>query len=258
MVESVARGPTSATGLGAGTVLRTAPRAYEPVAHELLVLILGGHFAVGERLPSERQLAARFGVSRPTVREALSALESRGLVVTRGGSGTYVVEREPRGEPASLASDDSPAEFMEARLVLEVAVARLAARRAPQSHDGLEELRASVEALERIADPEALPDELDRDFHRAVARATGNQYLAALLEPMWETIRQALYRTLRRRSWSAEHTRRTASEHRAIYEAVKAGDPELAAFAMERHLRGLMAVLFEDAPLEGPPPRFFA
>ncbi len=246
-------------GSGARGVLRSVPRAYEAVAHELLVLILGGHLAPGERLPSERQLAARFGVSRPTIREALGALESRGLVVTRQGSGTFVAERAemPDEEPA-VPLDDSPADFMEARLVLEVAVARLAGKRARTSRDGLEDVRVAVEALERTVNPESLPNELDRDFHRAVALLTGNEYLARLLEPMWETMGQPLFTTLGRRSWSADDTRRTAAEHRAVYEALAAGDPELAAFAMERHLRALMATLFEDEAFEGPPPRFFA
>ena len=193
----------AAAWAGGASALRSTPRAYEPVAHELLVLILGGHFGVGDRLPSERQLASRFGVSRPTVREALSVLEARGLVVTRKGSGTFVADREGFGEAADGPPDDSPVDFMETRLVLEVAVARLAGKRARSNRDGLEEVRVSVEALERIADPEALPDELDRDFHRALARLTGNDYLIRLLEPMWETMSQALFITLGRRTWSA-------------------------------------------------------
>ncbi|HVY62695.1 MAG TPA: FadR/GntR family transcriptional regulator, partial [Planctomycetota bacterium] len=223
----------------ADELLRSTPRAYEAIAHELLVLILGGHFAPGDRLPSERQLAARFGVSRPTVREALGALEARGLVATRQGSGTFVADREAlQGEP-EVPSDESPAELMETRLVLEVAVARLAAKRAPLSHGALDELRASVEALERTATPEAFPDELDRDFHATVARLTGNDHLCSLLEPLWGALGQELFTTLGRRSWTAESTARTAVEHRAIYEALRAGDPELAGFAMERHLRAL-------------------
>jgi DNA-binding FadR family transcriptional regulator len=222
------------------------------------VLILGGHLAVGDRLPSERQLAARFGVSRPTVREALGVLEARGLVVTRKGSGTFVAGREAPEDATEGPPDDSPVDFMETRLVLEVAVARLAGRRARLDREGMEQVRVSVEALERIADPELPPDELDRDFHGAVARLTGNDYLVRLLEPMWETMGQALFTTLTRRAWTPEDTSRTATEHRAIYEALAVGDSELAAFAMERHLRGLMATLFEDEAFEGPPPRFFA
>jgi DNA-binding FadR family transcriptional regulator len=248
----------STTWAGSGGVLRASPRAYEAVAHELLVLILGGHFAAGDRLPSERQLASRFGVSRPTVREALGVLESRGLVVTRQGSGTFVADRDGLAEADAGPPGESPTDYMETRLVLEVAVARLAGKRARLNQEGLEAVRVSVEALERIADPEVLPDALDRDFHRAVTRLTGNEYLVRLLEPMWETMSQALFTKPRRRRWSMRETRRTAAEHRAVYEALRAGDAELAAFAMERHLRALMAALFEDEAFEGPPPRFFA
>src|SRR5262245_28774227 len=106
----------------ADELLRSPPRAYEAIAHELLIQILGGHLGPGTRLPSERQLAARFGVSRPTVREALGALEARGLVVTRIGSGTFVAEREALDQAPDATADDSPAEFMETRLLLEVAV----------------------------------------------------------------------------------------------------------------------------------------
>src|SRR5439155_4288661 len=121
------------------------------------VLIRGGHFAVGDRLPSERQLATRFGVSRPTIRVALGQLESRGLVVTRSGSGTFVAERDHDAVAEEVSSDDNPAEVLEARLALEVAAARLAARRAHGDRDALENLRRAVEAPEGVANPEEMP-----------------------------------------------------------------------------------------------------
>ena len=241
---------------------RPTPRAYEAVAHELIVLILAGHFAAGDRLPSERQLASRFGVSRPTIRVALSALESRGIVTTRPGSGTFVSEPPTAvgGEPLVEISsdDDSPAEFMETRLTLEVAAVRLAARRAPSHPEGLKQVRLPVECLERVANPDEHSAEIDIDFHRAVARLTGNAYLIAVLEPLWSTMAQPLYQTLLRREWTVEKTKRAAVDHRSIFEALRVGDAELAAFAMERHLRFLLAVLFDDEGYEGPPPRFYA
>lgn len=103
------------------------------------------------------------------------------------------------GEPDAL-SDESPAELMETRLVLEVAVARLAARRAPHDPAGLDELRVNVEALERAAAPESYPDDLDREFHATVARLTGNGLLTALLEPMWAAMGQELFTTLAQRA----------------------------------------------------------
>jgi DNA-binding GntR family transcriptional regulator len=80
----------------------------------------------------------------------------------------------------------------------------------------------------------------------------------ALLEPVWESMSKPLFTALLRRSWSAELTERTAAEHRSILEALRARDPELAAFAMERHLRALVAAIFDEDAFEGPPPRFFA
>ena len=228
-------------------LFRTQPRAYEAIAHELLVQILGGHLGPGTRLPRRGSSQPASG-SAGRLREALGALEARGVVVTRVGSGPS----SPSGTRSSRrrpSADDSPAEFMETRLVLEVAVARLSPLRAAVRRDGLEELRLSVEASSgsRIR---RRPGQLDRDFHRGIVGLTGNEHLIALLEPMWETMR---YTTLGRRSWSPEHTQRTAVEHRAIYEALRAGDPELAAFAMERHLRALIAALFEDEAFDPPP-----
>jgi GntR family transcriptional repressor for pyruvate dehydrogenase complex len=91
-----------------------------------------------------------------------------------------------------------------------------------------------------------------------VVALTGNAYLCQVVEPIWRTMDQALIATLLRRNWKAEDTIRTASEHRAIYEALRVGDAELAAFAMERHIRALIAAIFEDGPFDGPPPRYYA
>jgi len=243
---------------GSAPALRTPLHAYEAVASELDVLIRGGHFGPGERLPSERQLASWFGVSRPTIRVALSQLESRGLVVTRSGSGTFVAEREHQDGDGRVPGGASPADVLEARLALEVAVARLAARRAETNPALLDRVRLSVEALERVADPDHMPVAIDVDFHRGVAELTGNGYLAGLLQPIWAAMNQALLARRFRRRWSAEDTRRTAVEHRAVYEALRVGDVELAGFAMERHLRSLVAAMFDDGAFDGPSPRFYA
>jgi DNA-binding FadR family transcriptional regulator len=248
----------SDSGLADATgALRAPRRAYEAVAAELEVLIRGGHLAVGDRLPSERQLASQFRVSRPTIRVAIGQLEARGLVATKSNSGTYVVERDA-APVVDAGGDESPAEVLETRLVVEVAAARLAARRASAEREGLEDVRLAVEALERAADPEELHVDIDVDFHRSVVALTGNTYLCQVVAPIWRTMDQALLATLLRRNWKVEDTIRTASEHRAIYEALRVGDAELAAFAMERHIRALIAAIFEDGPFDGPPPRYYA
>ena len=241
-----------------GTPLPPTRRAYEAIAHELHVLIMSGRFTPGERLPSERQLATHFGVSRPTIREALGALEAKGLVHTRVGSGTFVNDRDDLQGDGELAADASPAEVMETRLLIEVGVARAAARRAVLDPGGVELVRASVEALERAAEPGVFPDELDAAFHRSLVALTGNDYLAGLLEPIWEAMSEGLFVTLHNVSWTAADSARIATEHRAIFESVRVGDGELAAFAMERHLRAAMAKMFSDDADDAPPPRYFA
>jgi len=234
------------------------PRAYEALALELEVLIRGGHFLVGDRLPSERQLAERFGVSRPTVRAALAQLETHGLVLSRSGSGTYVTADEPPAAPDEPHEELRLADVLNARLAVEVSVARHAARQSAGDRRGLKRLRVNVEALERVSDPTAVPVALDAAFHRDVAALTGNRYLARMLEPVWATMESPAMAEALSGAWSAEATRRTATEHRAIYEALRVGDAELAAFAMERHLRSVAAAILDDTAFQGPPPRFYA
>lgn len=244
--------------LGQTAGLPLSRRAYEFVAHELLVLILSGRFRVGDRLPSERELASQLGVSRPTVRQALGLLSSHGLVETRTGSGTFVVGPvvAPEGSPARDV--DSAREIMEARLVVEVAAARLAARRSRRQGEALELLRAIVEALERSVERASFPAEIDLAFHRTVCRLTANPCLVGLIAPLWQHAGSAIVSALGQGRWTPEDTARVAAEHRAVFEALRVGDPELAGFAMERHLRSELAKLGDEAGIDGPPPRFFA
>jgi GntR family transcriptional regulator, transcriptional repressor for pyruvate dehydrogenase complex len=233
--------------------LQLSRRAHEFVAHELLVLILSGRFRAGDRLPPERQLAAGFGVSRPTIRQALRVLAENGLVEARIGSGTFVVG--PARE-AATEEGDSLRDVMESRLVFEVGAVRLAARRGRAGED-LELLRAIVEALERSTTHDAYPIEIDVAFHRAIVQLTGNAHLARLVAPCWQSLPAAV-QAMPARLWTEDDSARMAEQHRAIFEAVRAGDAELAGFAMERNLRSELARLVDDSSTDGPPARFFA
>jgi GntR family transcriptional repressor for pyruvate dehydrogenase complex len=233
--------------------LQLSRRAHEFVAHELLVLILSGRFRAGERLPPERQLASAFGVSRPTIRQALRVLAENGLVESRIGSGTFVVGQatdQPDVEAPSLR------DVMESRLVFEVGAVRLAARRARRGED-LDLLRAIVEALERRTADDTYPVEIDVAFHRGIVQLTENEHLAGLVAPCWQSFPAAVAAATPR-PWTPDDSARTAEQHRAIFEAVRAGDAELAGFAMERNLRAELARLVEDTSSDGPPARFFA
>jgi GntR family transcriptional repressor for pyruvate dehydrogenase complex len=240
----------------ASTGLPLSRKAFEFVAHELLVLILSGRFAAGDRLPSERELATQLGVSRPTVRQALSLLASHGLVESRMGSGTFVVGPTEATDTRGT-NGGSIREVMEARLTVEVAVARLAARSSRRRSEDLELLRAIVEALERAVERDSFPAEIDLAFHRTVVQLTANPYLADLMAPLWQTL-QSTVSALGQTRWTSADTARAAAEHRAVFEALRVRDPELAGFAMERHLRSELAKLVDEASADGPPPRFFA
>ena len=236
--------------------LSLARRAHEFVAHELLVLILSGRFRAGDRLPPERQLAGEFGVSRPTVRQAVAVLAAHGLVEARVGAGTFVVGTATvSGDPVP-ASAENVGEVVEARLVFEVGAVRLAARRARRRREELDILGAIVEALEQADARETFPVDVDVAFHRAVLKLADNAHLEALLAPFWPTIAAAAAAAAEG-SWTPEDTLRIAAQHRAVFEALRVGDAELAAFEMERHLRTELARL-SAARGEGPPSRFFA
>jgi len=238
-------------------VLPLSRRAHEFVAHEMLVLILSGRFRAGDRLPPERALAAEFGVSRPTVRQAVGVLATHGLVEARVGSGTFVVGRPYLGDASAAAEGADIAEIMEARLVFEVGAVRLAARRALRSREDLGLLAAIVEALEQIEDVDAFPVDIDVAFHRAILRLARNTQLEGLVEPAWPAS-AAASAAAARGVWTADDTARIAAQHRAVYEALRLGDAELAAFEMERHLRTELARLIDASSTGSPPTRFFA
>jgi GntR family transcriptional regulator, transcriptional repressor for pyruvate dehydrogenase complex len=235
------------------SALQLSRRAHEFVAHELLVLILSGRFRAGDRLPPERQLAAGFGVSRPTIRQALRVLAENGLVESRIGSGTFVLGPAPE---TAEGGEESLRDVMETRLVFEVGAVRLAARRVRGGED-LELLRAIVEALERTASHDSYPVEIDVAFHRGTVQLTENTHLVRLVAPCWQSL-SAGVAAAAIRPWTPDDSARMAEQHRAIFEAVRAGDAELAGFSMERNLRTELARLVDDSTAGGPPARFFA
>jgi DNA-binding FadR family transcriptional regulator len=212
------------------------PQRYEQVVRRLSADIAAGRLAPGERLPSERDLARALGVGRASVREALAALANQGLVETRPGSGSFVAADAParlRGAP-ELSHDASPSDLLEARALLEPAVACLAAERGVAADIEIEELLAQMD--EQPLDRRRWSD-ADRLFHRRIAALTGNPVLLALAdqvaarmdEPLWQRLRDESVATPGR---SAVH----AAEHRMIYEAIVDGDGAAAEFYATEHI----------------------
>jgi DNA-binding FadR family transcriptional regulator len=218
---------------------------YEQVSERIRAGIMSGQFAPESRLPSERELAASFGVGRPAVREAIGALQNENLVVTRRNSGTYVCAdalQRMSGTPANDASladpDFSPTSTLDVRLILEPAIARRAA--AHGQRDALaEHYLSQMDSIVDIADPEqrALWNNSDRLFHRQLAVMTGDALLVKIADEVAKTMDQPLWKRLKDDGiHDAGRIRLYVSEHRLIYEAIAGGDADAAAFYVEQHI----------------------
>ncbi len=215
---------------------------YEQIADHLVEDIRAGRLRPGDRLPGERELAQQLGVGRASVREALGFLQVRGIIDTRRGSGSFVganavavvVEEAP--VPGLLVpADASPSSLIEARLILEPQIARLAAE-AQGEEEALAEL---IERMAASCDPEdpaqrRVWSDADRDFHRRVATATRNPVLAAVGAHMAEIMDQPLWQRLRDDAIAVPgRTTLQLAEHRLIAAAIAEGDPD----AAEGHAR---------------------
>ena len=145
-------------------------RLYRQIAEQLRVLIGRGEFPVGARLPAERDLARQLGVSRPSVREALIAMEVEGWVEIRTGSGIYVLDRDARGKGIKLAPAEwGPLELIRARRVIEGEIASIAAVQAKRKN--IDAMRIAINAMESCGAQGELPLDGDRAFHTAIVEA---------------------------------------------------------------------------------------
>jgi GntR family transcriptional repressor for pyruvate dehydrogenase complex len=240
--ELDAPGPPAGRVRGGLPVQKVLP-AYQQVANQLRTLILQGDLAPGDRLPNEAEMATHFGVSRSTVREALRVLASRDLVETSRGvnGGTFVARvqaskiRDYLETSLGLmtgAHDVSAREMLEAREVLEVPAARLAAENARE--DDIEAIRRSVER-EKGSTGRGRKFEEHRTFHLLVVDAARNQLLSVMNEPVFVVLRARFLRSDIDPAFWAE----VDGDHEEILERIAAGDSAGAGIAMREHLRRL-------------------
>lgn len=202
-------------------------------------MIISGELAPGDRLPPEKELSERLGLSRSSLREAVKALEVIRVLDVRRGDGTYVTSLEPRllleamSFVVDLHDDQSVLEIFAVRRILEPAATSLAARNADD--DDLAHLREIVETVDHAAGVEALVEH-DLEFHRGIAEAAGNSYLASLIDSLSShTVRARIWRGITQEN----AVERTLSEHHAILDAIEAGDAELASALTVVHVSGV-------------------
>jgi len=210
-------------------------RLYQLIADRIRALIQGGDFPAGTRLPPERDLAAQLGVSRPSLREALIALEIDGSVEIRMGSGVYACAQPARAAVQTSALGDSPTELMDARAAVEGAIAMQAAARA--TPEMLARLREHLDAMKSDIESRKVPTLNDRLFHVTLAEIAGNMVLARMVGDLFEERHSPITERLRVRSENQQSWRIALAEHEAIYLAIEARDPLGAAAAMRTHLK---------------------
>lgn len=219
-----------------GRRLGRAPRVTEEAIDKIRERIVSGSWGPGDRLPKETELAAELGLSRNSLREAVRALSQLRVLEVRQGDGTYVSSLEPdlllesTGFISHLLLGDTEIELYEVRRILEAAAAALAAGRADSAEK--DELARILERMREAQTVEHLV-EADVAFHAVIARAAGNGVLASLLASLST-------RTMRVRLWHGraadDALDETREEHRRIYEAIVAGDAELARAAATAHI----------------------
>ena len=211
-------------------------RLYRQIADQLRALIDGGEFPPGTRLPAERELAQQLGVSRPSVREALIALEVEGAVEVRMGSGIYVRSRAARAVATAPAVEgEGPLETIRARQVVEGELAAMAAR--ASSPALVAALTEAVDQMEQDIDAGLMPLRGDRLFHLRMAEAAENAPLLRVVTQLFDERNNPLFETLGRHFENATNWRAAVAEHRRVVQAVAAGDAEAARAAMREHLQ---------------------
>jgi DNA-binding FadR family transcriptional regulator len=215
-------------------------RLYRQIADQMTHLLKAGEYQAGERLPAERLLAERFAVSRPTMREALIALEVEGLIEIRGGSGVFVSNR--LSIPVSdlpPATDDLPTpgpfEVLFARDLIEPDIAALAARNATSEHVAV--LAQMVGNMACCSANDIRRLEYDREFHFALAEACGNSALLLAIRALWTPRVQPVYLRLEEHFQNEQVWQRAIIGHRRILEAVKQNDAKAARLARRHNLR---------------------
>jgi len=222
--------------LTAPEYLRTIPRTKpvpELILDEITRLITEGILKPGDRLPSESELAERFGVGRSSLREAMRALQLLGIVEVIQGKGTFL--RQTHMLPlatdwARLSRMGLISQVMEARQIIEVAIAQLAAERATE--EDIAVMRAAIRRAEEAHGDSVISGEASVDFHLALAEATHNEVLAL----MYKTVRDLYLETARQTQMTPESAENRLQDHRQILESVEQQDPELASKLMAEHI----------------------
>ncbi len=223
-------------------------RIHEEIVHQIEEMILQQAFLPGDKLPSEREMAISFGVSRSVIRQALAILKEKELIEVRLGDGTYAKFQAPVSVIAPLAKllTEERKEIVdpiEVRSLLEPQIARLAAQRA--SNQDVEELDQFIESQKNLIIAENfMPMELDTAFHLRIAQSTGNLILVHVLESIFNLVEKSRILSL-----SNERSLKLSLEwHENIVKGIRKKDGEMAYVAMQHHIDDIKKLIISNFP----------
>jgi len=223
-------------------------RLYEKIANAISEQIIRGDYEIDDRLPSERLLAEQHGVSRPTMREAMIALEVDGLVEVCTGSGVYVRSLARRhGKAAPM--DIGPFELLEARARVEGEAAALAA--SVMTDEIITELEKLLDEMEEENGRDVvMSEDADRRFHLTIAAATKNSAMLHVVTELWDVRERSLQSVRFLEKSRAEGIKPRIDEHISILDALRNRDPNAARSAMRTHLQGVADMVFKATEAE--------
>ncbi|HSI60527.1 MAG TPA: FadR/GntR family transcriptional regulator [Ideonella sp.] len=210
-------------------------RLYRQIAEQISRLIESGEAGIGARLPSERDLAERLGVSRPSVREAIIALEVEGAVEVRGGAGVFVLERRPAPREPLPQHTPGPFDVIRARWIIESEAAALAAQQAKAEH--LQRLKLALREMREHPNHTSEGIAADQRFHLCIAEASGNAALLMVVQQLWEQRTGPLYLQLESHFSGRTIWREAVTEHEALLDAIASREPDAAREAMRLHMK---------------------
>jgi DNA-binding FadR family transcriptional regulator len=229
--------------------LKQNKRTYEIIVEQLREFFLNGDLKPGDKLPSERELASKFNVSRTSIREALRMLELRGAIDIRRGGGSYIKSTEFPLSTEELSSVITKAEshlvyeMLELRRALEAESAYLAAQRANSAD--LEKIRKALEKMAASKNDVESGLEADLNFHLSIVRATHNSLFIELIQTMSEHMEDTIRTTRRHRLADPARALDTLDEHKRIFLAIASGNAVQARNLVEEHISRIRSELSE-------------
>jgi len=214
-------------------------KVYMKIVEQIRDLIKEGRLKSGDKLPPEQVLAEKFGTSRPSVREALSALEILGITESRGGKGNFIKDNLDtllyEQEFRELEEEESPFEILEARKAVETEIVGLAAKKATKEdivsiRESLDKMKSAMTNIPGIM-------EFDREFHINIAKAAHNSLLFSMMTYLVDLFKEKLWINLKEKSWSIPgRPQKYFEEHTEIFNAIKNKDSKGARKRMYDHL----------------------